>query len=189
MVQPSHPAGSDPADGDPFESSYGELRQLARYLMSAQPAALTLQATALVSEAFIRLAEDDRYGSRKGRWHNRRHFVNAVTLAMRHTLADHARSRQARKRGGQWRRVRLEDIRRGTADAFPIERVDDLQRCLERLEGHNARCAEVLRLRFFAGLTIEQTASVMEISPATVKNDWKYARAWLMAALEPESAP
>ena len=163
-----------------FETTYGELRRLAGFLMAREPPGHTLQATALVNEAYLKLV-----GGKPVDWKNRRHFVNTVARAMRQVLTDRARRVARARHGGDRRRVDPGDISAGVAESFPLERAEELERALARLEAGNPRWAEVVHLRFFAGLTIEQTAGVMEVSTALVKKDWKFARACLMSALEP----
>ena len=124
-------------------------------------------------------------GSEHVNWKKRRHFVNTVARAMRQVLTDRARRVARARPEGDRRRVDPAEISAGVAESFPLERATELERAVVRLEAGNPRWGEVVHLRFFAGLTIEQTAEVMEVSPALVKKDWKFARAWLMSALEP----
>ncbi len=157
-----------------FESTYDDLRRLAGFLMDRQPPGQTLQATALLNEAYLRLV-----GGEQVDWSNRRHFINTVTLAMRQVLVDRARGKAALKRGGGVGHVDIGTIDVGVADRVPAEQAERVEQAVGALEQANTRWGEIVRLRFHAGLTIEQTAEVMSISPALVSKDWRFARAWL----------
>ena len=157
---------------------YDELRRLARSRISREPEGLTLQPTALVHEAYLRLTGDGK----ERRWDGRGHFFAAAAIAMRRILVERARHYKRIKHGGTQRRVELD------ADA-PALHVDPsevlgVDRALTQLEAIDARKAQVVSLRYFAGLTVEETAAAMGLSPATVKNDWMFARAWLHQALK-----
>jgi RNA polymerase sigma factor (TIGR02999 family) len=166
------------ADGDARASEellplvYAELRSLARSFMAREGRGHTLQPTALVHEAYLRLIGDADI-----RWDNRGHFFVAAATAMRRILIDRARHRGRLKRGGRRARVELAE------DAMMVEPPSDdllaLEEALRRLEGVDPRKGNVVLLRYFAGLGIDETAAALGISPATVKNDWAYARAWL----------
>jgi len=173
--------GDQRAEGRLFELMYQELRRLAGFLMAREPPGHTLQATALVNQAYLKLV-----GGEQVDWSNRRHFIDTVARAMRHILVDRARRYASKKHGGDHSRVDLAEISPGVIQSFPIGRMEALEQALCRLEGFKARWGEIVHLRFFAGLTIEQTAEVMEISPALVKKDWKFARAWLLSTLDGE---
>jgi RNA polymerase sigma factor (TIGR02999 family) len=151
---------------------YDELRKLAKARMAHEPTGQTLQPTALVHEAYLRLVGDTNVT-----WDNRGHFFAAAALAMRRILVERARSRNRIKRGGGRARVELTD------GALVSEPPDDdlliLDEALERLEKYDKRKADVVMLRYFAGLSIEETAAALGVSPATVKNEWTFARAWL----------
>lgn len=151
---------------------YEELRKLAKARMSHEAAGQTLQPTALVHEAYLRLVGDTNVG-----WDNRGHFFAAAALAMRRILVERARSRNRIKRGGGRARVELTD------GALTVEPPSDdlviLDEALERLEKTDKRKADVVMLRYFAGLSIDETAAALGVSPATVKNEWTFARAWL----------
>ena len=150
-------------------------RRAAAYLRHERPNH-TLQATALVHEAFIRLA-----GQHQHAWQNRGQFFGIASQMMRRILVDHARRRKMDKRSGQWMRVSLADAGNACADAgFDVLLLDTL---LERLAAFDARKSRVVELRYFAGLTLEETAGVMEISHATVEREWRAARAWLHTQL------
>lgn len=150
---------------------YQELRSMAGARMRLERPGHTLQPTALVNEAYLRLAGGAQ------QWENRAHFFGAAARAMRRILVDHARKRASQKRGSGAARI--------TFDEMNIEGEDPdldllaLDEALTALAKHDDRLAEVVRLRYFAGLSIQETAEVMDTSPATVKRDWSYARAWL----------
>ena len=151
---------------------YDELRLLAGHLMRGQPADHTLQATALVNEAYLKLMKrDDRT------WENRSHFLRVAAKAMRCVLIDHARARLAGKRGGGWRVAPLEEA--AVFTDRPSRDLLSLDDALEELAGLDPRMAQVVELRFFGGLGVEETARVMDISTATVKREWMTAKAWL----------
>jgi RNA polymerase sigma factor (TIGR02999 family) len=155
---------------------YAELRRQADRFLRGQRAGHTLQATALVHEAFLRLVNQTHVSFR-----DRAHFFAVASRAMRQILVDHARRRLAGKRGGDATRLVLED---GTASVAPrgvdLMALDAALRRLEELDPAQARLVE---LRFFGGLTVEETAAVLECSPATVKRSWTSARAWLFGEL------
>lgn len=156
---------------------YGELRGLAVRQFGRERADHTLQPTALVSEAYQRLAALERID-----WRDRAHFIGVAARLMREILIDHARRHQAEKRDGGQRVTLFTNLpaQEGALDALALEQA--LQR-LERLAPDKAR---VVELRFYGGLSIEETAEVMEISPATVKRHWQAARVWLFDALGAE---
>lgn len=168
-------AGTPGAEDRAIEAVYAELRRLAAgYLRSERPDH-TLETTGLVHEAWLRVAGQDRTI-----WKNRGHFFGIAALAMRRILVDHARRRRARKRDAG-RPITLSDeldaSASSTADVLGVDEA------LHRLAALDPRQAKLVELRFFAGLTIEQTAEALEISPATVKRDWLSARAWLQREL------
>jgi RNA polymerase sigma factor (TIGR02999 family) len=158
---------------------YEELRKLARSNMKRESEGQTLQPTALVHEAYMRLV-----GGADVKWDNRGHFFGAAARAMRRILVERARARGRIKRGGERKRVEMVD----EVLAVEPEATDllDLDAALERLEKYDARKCEVVMLRYFAGLSIEETAAGMGLSPATVKNEWAFARAWLARELKKE---
>jgi len=173
----------DPAprgDTDLDDLLYGELRALARSFLGRERADHTLQPTALVHEAWIRLSAQD--GSR---WSDRKHFFAIAAQAMRRILIDHARRKQADKRGGDYQRVTLV-----TDFTPPMECSDEgvdllaLDEALDQLAKLDARQARVVELRFFAGLTLEEVAEALDVSVRTVAGDWRMARAWLSRALD-----
>jgi RNA polymerase sigma-70 factor, ECF subfamily len=167
----------DPSAADRLLSVvYAELRSLAASHMRRERPDHTLQATALVHEAWMRLVNE-----RTVTWKNRSHFFGIATQAMRRVLLDHARSRGRRKRtAGE--RVELGDVADPIDhDALDVIAVDE---ALQRLEALDPRAAKVVELRFFGGLSVEETAEVLEIGTATVKRDWSFARAFLQRALD-----
>jgi RNA polymerase sigma factor (TIGR02999 family) len=151
---------------------YEELRKLAAQKMAHEQAGQTLQATALVHEAWLRLGGDDQPA-----WQNRAHFFAAAAEAMRRILIDNARRKKFLRHGGGAERLPLDglELAAGMAD----EQLLALHEALDRLAEHDAQKAELVKLRFFAGLTNEQAAQVLGVSEPTVKRHWAYARAWL----------
>jgi RNA polymerase sigma-70 factor, ECF subfamily len=155
---------------------YEELRRLAAKYLRRERANHTLQPTALVNEAYLRLIDQ-----REVEWQNRAQFFGLAARLMRNILVDHARSHQAAKRGGEHYSVSLSRADRVSA-ASAIDLVA-LHETLERLTTHDPQKSNIVELRFFGGLTIEETAEVLDISHATVERDWKMARAWLRREL------
>ncbi len=155
---------------------YDALRGIAERRMRAERDDHTLQATALVNEAWIKLA-----GEQDVAWRDRKQFYAAAAEAMRRILIDHARRVRSLKRGGDQQRVTLGAP--DTALEFDPERALLLHDALDRLAEEDARAAEVTRLRFFAGLSVEETAQVLEVSERTVHREWSYARARLLELL------
>jgi RNA polymerase sigma factor (TIGR02999 family) len=154
-----------------------ELRRLARGYMRRERRGHTLQTSALVNEAFLRLTD-----ARRVRWQDRAHFLGISARLMRRVLVDHARSRGYRKRGGGARRVTLDEglLR---AEPPPLD-VVALDRALEALAAADPRKGQMIELRFFGGLSVEETAEVLAVSPDTVKRDWRLAKLWLLRELE-----
>jgi RNA polymerase sigma factor (TIGR02999 family) len=155
-----------------FPLVYEELHGVAHRQLLSERADHTLDTTALVHEAYVRLAGGERI-----EWHSRAHFFAIAARAMRRILINHAESRNAQKRGGQWRRVEL------SVDAAVQRDADvamiDLDRALTRLAELDERQCRVVECRYFAGMSIEETAAGLDISVATVKREWTMARAWL----------
>ncbi len=151
---------------------YDELRRQAARYLRRERVGHTLQTTALIHEAYIRLVDQ-----RNVRWQNRAHFFGIASQLMRRILVDHARTKKRAKRGGSDIRVSLTDV----AVATKTEDLDviALDEALERLEAIDKQQARIVELRFFSGMTVEETAEVLSISPATVKRDWSMAKAWL----------
>ena len=169
-------AGDSKAAAELLPLVYEELRKLARARLAAEPGGgvgLTLQPTALVHEAYMRLVGDSDV-----QWNSRGHFFGAAALAMRRILVDRAREKKSLKRGGDRERIEMSD--QGAAEVEPPpEEMLALDAALEKLAGLNQRQADVVMLRYFAGLGVDETALALGVSAATVKNDWKFARAWL----------
>jgi RNA polymerase sigma factor (TIGR02999 family) len=161
---------------------YAELKRLAEHYLRNERAEHTLQPTALVHEAYLRLS-----GLREMRLHNRAHFYGAAANVMRRVLVDHARQRQADKRGGAAPAP-------APLDAVPEPRIElrpdlvALDEALDRLAGISPEPARVVELRYFGGLSVEETADLLGIAPVTVKRRWAFARAWLFQALGGEAA-
>jgi RNA polymerase sigma factor (TIGR02999 family) len=153
-----------------------ELRRLARGYMARERRGHTLQPTALVNEAFVRLTD-----ARGIRWQDRAHFLGISARLMRRVLVDHARSRGSRKRGGDAERVTLDE---GMV-ASPERAIDvvALDRALEALAAVDVRKSRTIELRFFGGLSVEETAEVLHVSADTVKRDWRLAKLWLLREL------
>lgn len=169
-------AGDEAASARLFELVYAELRQVAAQKMARESAGHTLQPTALVNEAWLRLGADAQ-----PHWQNRAHFFGAAAEAMRQILVDRARRKQAQRRGEGAEHVELD----GLQLAGPVE--DDqllaLNDALERFSALDPSKAELVKLRYFVGLTTEQAAKVMNISEPTAKRWWAYAKAWLFNEL------
>lgn len=160
-----------------METVYDELRSLAAYHVAKERKSHTLQPTALVHEAYLRMVRSHQID-----FNDRNHFFAVAAQCMRRLLIDHARKRNAAKRSGLLNRVTLLDEEQPTVsvDVDPIALEDALQE-LERL---NERQARVVELRFLTGLTIKETANLLGVSSGTVKNDWQFSRVWLRARLE-----
>ena len=156
---------------------YDELHVLAQQQLAKEPLGQTLQPTSLVHEAYIRL-----FGQENVQWVNRRHFFAAAARAMRRIRSDAARHRQRLKRGGGRKRGSLDDAP-PVFDDDPAE-ILSIDEAVDRLERINRRAAEVVLLRFYAGLTVEETAKALDVSPRTVESDWAFARAWLHRELK-----
>jgi len=152
---------------------YEELRRLARHFLAAERSDHTLQPTALVHEAYLRLIDQHSVD-----WRNRAHFLAIAATMMRRILINHAEAHRAAKREGSVQMLSLEDA----FGIFTDPRVDllDLNAALDRLSGLDPQQGRVVELRYFGGLSIEETAEALEISPATVKREWSTARLWLM---------
>jgi RNA polymerase sigma factor (TIGR02999 family) len=170
--------------GDPKAASellplvYNKLRALAAGYMRSERSDHSLQPTAVVHEAYLRLIDDERVS-----WQGKTHFFAVAATQMRRILTEHARARHARKRGGGARKVKLDD----TMAVTTVGVVDmlALDEALDRLAGESPRQVRVVELRFFGGLSVEETAQFLEVSTSTVKGDWRVARAWLAHELSP----
>jgi RNA polymerase sigma-70 factor, ECF subfamily len=162
-----------------FELLYHELRRIAQHHFANERAEHSLQATALVHEAFVRLV------GATGHWQNRAHFFGVASGVMRRVLVDHARAKRAAKRPDSRQRVVLEDALVVTNKN--LESVIDIDQALSRLALIDLRQSRIVELRYFGGLTAEETAEVMGVSLNTVKRDWSVAKAWLYGELTHES--
>jgi RNA polymerase sigma factor (TIGR02999 family) len=171
--------------GDPHAADqllplvYDELRKLAAQKLAHEPPGQTLQATALIHEAYLRLVG----GEQTRDWDGRGHFFAAAAEAMRRILIERARHKQTRKAGGGQHRLDLDDIE-PTLEEGDDYRLLALDQALQQLEAEEPRKAELVKLRFFAGLTAEQTAAALGVSTSTVEKDWAYARSWLRVAID-----
>ncbi|HET9531159.1 MAG TPA: sigma-70 family RNA polymerase sigma factor [Blastocatellia bacterium] len=155
---------------------YDELRRLASYYMQHQQSGHTLQATALVNEAFLRLID-----IKNVRWKDRAHFFAVAAKAMRHILIDHARGRQRQKRGGGARTVSLDET--ATIDEEQADQMVELDDALKSLAAIDQRKGQIVELRFFGGLSLDETAEVLGISSPTVQREWRLAKAWIYRQL------
>jgi RNA polymerase sigma factor (TIGR02999 family) len=160
---------------------YQDLRRVAAGYMRREAAGHALQPTALVHETYVRLIDQKQV-----RWRNRAHFFGVAAGMMRRILVDHARRRHADKRGGEWERVTLSDVEVAAEGPQNID-VLALHNALERLAAFDPQQSRIVELRYFAGLTIEETAEVVGVSPATVVREWTIAKAWLGAELSGRS--
>lgn len=163
---------------------YRELHQMASRYLSRERPDQTLQSTALVHEAFLKLVDQKRVD-----WQSRSHFFGLAARLMRRILVDHARHTRRIKRGGHQQKVQLEDAPElGASGPDPADLIT-LDRAMEELERFDPRQCRIVELRFFAGLSVEETADAMTLSPATIKREWSIARAWLYQRMSsiPES--
>jgi RNA polymerase sigma factor (TIGR02999 family) len=156
---------------------YAELHRVANAYMRRERPDHTLQPTALINEAYLRLIQEDVD------WNSREHFVGFAAQVMRRVLVDYARARNAQQRSGKLERVELQDQLAISPDK--LEQVLLLDEALERLEKTNPRQARVVELRYFGGLSIEQIGATLDIAPRSVKRDWALARIWLFEELKP----
>lgn len=155
---------------------YDELHRMAKNYMSNQPTHHTLQTTALINEAYVKLAD-----SREKIWQDRAHFFAVAASVMRNILVDHARSKNADKRGGQTQIVSLDDVAEISDErASEIIKLDD---ALNLLSAEDERKGRVVELRYFGGLSIEETAEVLKVSTKTVIRDWRFSKSWLLQEL------
>jgi len=159
-----------------FPLVYDELLRIAAYRLSLERPGLMLDATALVDEAYLRLIKDP-----KAHWENKRHFFVAVAEAMRRILIEDARRRNCKKRGGEWQRS---DIAVGDIPCdYHKDEIQQVHEVLDQFEEVDPEGAELVKLRFFVGLTLQQCAEILGISKRTADNRWAFARAWLYRAL------
>jgi RNA polymerase sigma factor (TIGR02999 family) len=156
---------------------YEELRKLAAFKLAQQSPDQTLQPTALVHEAYLKLLGDGNHS-----WQDRRHFFAAAAEAMRHILVDRARRKAAARHGGGLQRIDLDSV--AVAEETTEENILLINEALEKLTAHDAEAAELVKLRFFAGLTFPQAAEVLGQSERTAKRTWAYARAWLFKEIQ-----
>lgn len=174
-------SGDDQALERLVPAVYLELRRLADRQLQGERSGHTLQPTALVHEAFLKLR-----GLRDIQWHDRTHFFAFSSRIMRRILVDHARSKMAAKRGAEAPHVSLLDGdagKEGVESTLSAAELIDLDRSLDRLSAEEPRLARLVEVRFFGGLTVEEAAEVLDCSPRTVKRDWAFARAWLLKDL------
>jgi RNA polymerase sigma factor (TIGR02999 family) len=169
-------AGQPGADDELIEKVYADLRHLAKRMMNGEAAGHTLQPTALVHEAWMRLN-----GAGNHHWKNRRHFFAAAAQAMRRILVDSARRKAAVRHGGNQERVDLDDIE--IAAPAEVDEIVAVSEAVERLALLDPEKAEIVKLRYFAGLTNAEVATLLDLSERTVKRHWEYARAWLFRAV------
>lgn len=162
---------------------YGELRKLAAARLAKEAGPVTLQPTALVHEAYLRLvsSESDQFANR---WNGRRHFFAAASESMRRILVESARRRQALKRGGELDRDELHLSRLMAPNNDQDDELLAIHEALDQLAETDAEAAEVVKLRYFTGLSIEEVADVLDTSPRTIKRRWAWARVWLMDVLQ-----
>lgn len=160
-----------------FPIHYDQLRELATHQLRDERRTASIQPTLLVHEAFLRLVDGDM------QWDSRAHFFGSAARAMRQILVDHARQRMAVKRGGD-RQREFVDLSHVASDPVSCNQLLALDEALEALEAIDQRKAKVISLRFFAGLTIEETAQALGMAVTTVKEDWRFARAWLRRRIQ-----
>ncbi len=160
---------------------YQELKAIANQHMRNERADHTLQATALVHEAFLKLVDQNRV-----QWQGKAHFCAVASNIMRRILVDHARTKNAAKRGKGAQRITLEE---GLIAGDPQNNVDlvELDELLTELANLNPRHAKIIEMRYFAGMTVEETAAALDVSVSTVKGDWRMAKAWLTSRLDSDS--
>jgi RNA polymerase sigma factor (TIGR02999 family) len=164
---------------------YDELRRLAAQKLAHEPPGMTLQPTALVHEAWLRLVGSTADSANAPHWEGRGHFFAAAAEAMRRILIDLARRRKTARRGGGWQRVPLEDLDQPGESPGDVLAIDE---ALTRFAAEEPAKAELVKLRFFGGLTMNEAAEALGISVATAERWWAYARVWLLSELQDNSA-
>lgn len=172
-------SGNDESARQLLPLLYSELRRLAEDRLRRAPSGNTLQPTALVHEAYVRLVRGGDPG-----WSGRNHFFGAAAQAMRDVLVDQARRKAAEKHGGGRDRVNINMVD-AAADGTSIDLIA-LDDALRKLEAHDPRKARIVNLRYFAGLSVEETAAAMELSMSTIETEWRFVRRWLLAELADE---
>jgi RNA polymerase sigma factor (TIGR02999 family) len=168
--------GDDAAFAELTPLVYEELRRLAHRQMGGERTDHTLQTTALVNEAYLRLADQAN-----PRWQNRAHFFAVAARAMRRILVSYARTQQAQKRGGGAIKLELDEV--ALVSPQESKEIVELHEALERLATLDSRKAQVVELKYFGGLNYDEMAEVLKISPVTVRRDWRFAKAWLYSQL------
>jgi RNA polymerase sigma factor (TIGR02999 family) len=183
-LSPVTEAGAPPAGeaaGELLPLVYDELRRLAAHRLANEAPGQTLQPTALVHEAWLRLGGDEGQ-----RWAGRRHFFSAAAEAMRRILIDRARRKRNGRHGGNFQRVGMDDLE--IAAPLPDDDLLELHAALDELARLDPEAAELVKLRFFVGLTHEEAAEVLGVSRSTADRTWVFARAWLYQRIEPEKS-
>ncbi|MGE3164001.1 MAG: sigma-70 family RNA polymerase sigma factor [Planctomycetota bacterium] len=175
-------AGDESSTSALLEAVYEELRRLAQHRMAQESPGLTLQATALVHEAYLRLVNEGRE-----HWENRAHFFSAAAEAMRRILIERARRVGRLKRGGDRQRVALDAVEAPVVDEGSVDLLA-LEEALCRFEKLDPRRSQVVKLRYFVGLSVDETADALGVAPRTVNTDWNLARAWLKLELSKDRA-
>lgn len=160
---------------------YAELHRLARACMRRERADHTLQTTALINEAYLRLAGND------AAWQDRAHFIGFAANVMRQVLVDYARAHHAQRRAGHMQRVEMRDDLAVCSDR--LDEVACVDEALARLAAKSPRQARIVELRYFGGLSVEEIAQILDLSPRSVKRDWSLARIWLFHQLNPGAEP
>ena len=173
---------TQPGTDQLFPLVYDELKRLARRYLRRERSSHTLQPTALVNEAYIQLSS-----IKSGHWENRGHFMAVAALAMRRVLTDYARDKRAAKRGAGSVMIPLEES--PSPAATTVWDYDDLDNALCKLEAESPSLCRVVELRFFGGLSIDETAEFLQVSPSTVKRQWVLARAWLFRQMAEPRKP
>jgi RNA polymerase sigma-70 factor (ECF subfamily) len=171
--------GDEEALGKLFPLLHPELHRLAHHYMSRERTGHTLQTTAVINEAYLRLVDNTNAA-----WQNRSHFNAAAAQMMRHIMVDHARKHQSLKRGGGAVKVRLDES--ALVTEARSQELLDLDEALERLAVQDARKSQIVELRYFGGLTVEETAEFLKLSQRTVEREWTAAKAWLYRELTEE---